>query len=158
MIQSDIVKQQLALHKPSPPGPPKDRNLPLLTCLAILLVGLVMVFSCVWDSSKTSVIIKCLGPGCVMAGITSTLIRILFSYKPACCGRKLEQSAEEKDLLDLNRNIKKQKRLNCVDDVFHEERSDISTNLQKYKIFKIKKRKPEENRENEIVIKVSNLD
>ena len=56
------------------------------------------------DRFKTSMIIKCVGPGLVMAGVTSTLIRILFSYKPTCFikGRKRHQNRKEmKDFGDV---------------------------------------------------------
>ena len=127
--------KQLELLKPTPPGPPKDRNIPLLLSLCILLVGLALVFSCAWYSSITALSSKCMGPGMVMAGIAATLLRILFSYTPTCLVRSSKVSAE---------NIqRKQGKLtpSCKED---------------YSYFSMKQQKANQN--DELVISISNFD
>ena len=77
------------------------------------------MFFCLMDTFKTSLVIKCVGPGLVMAGVTTTLIRILFSYKPTCCikgkqrnlkkraqkGRKRHQDGKEEENFEVVENI-----------------------------------------------------
>ena len=75
----DIIEK----NKPPPPGPPKYYNLPLLLSLLVLLLGLVLVSQSLYDESKTSILVKCLGSSLVFIGTTIVLLRILFSSSPS---------------------------------------------------------------------------
>ena len=86
-FQSEIVLEQLALHKPPPPGPTKYRNFPLIFAIMIMVVGLVIVVANLTENKKTYLLVKCVGPGLVMVGLTAMLLRILFTYKPTICNR-----------------------------------------------------------------------
>ena len=87
-FQSEIVLEQLALHKPPPPGPEKYRNFPLLLALIIMVVGLVIVLANLTENKKTSLLVKCVGPGLVMVGLIAILLRILFTYEPTIWNRR----------------------------------------------------------------------
>ena len=87
-LQSEIVIEQLELHKPPPPGPPKYINYPLIFAILILVVGLVIVLANLSDK-KIPLLVKSVGPCLVCLGLTAMLLRILFSYTPtvwAGCG------------------------------------------------------------------------
>ena len=75
--------EQLEMNKPPVPGPPRDYNLPLLTSLAILGLGLCIISLSVCDASRTPIKIKVMGAGLVGVGMFLTLLRILFSYTPS---------------------------------------------------------------------------
>ena len=75
--------EQIEMNKPPVPGPPRDYNLPLLTSLAILGLGLCIISLSVCDGSKTPIKIKVMGAGLVGVGMFLTLLRILFSYTPS---------------------------------------------------------------------------
>ena len=81
-FQSDLVLDILEKNKPPPPGPPKYYNLPLLLSLLLLLLGLFLVSLSLYDQSKTSIAVKCLGSGLVFAGTSAVLMRILYSSSP----------------------------------------------------------------------------
>ena len=63
LFQSDIVLEQLALQKRPPPAPKEDPNLPLFLAVIIMVVGLVIVFANLTENKKTSLMLKCVGPG-----------------------------------------------------------------------------------------------
>ena len=73
--------EQLELHKPPPPGPPKYINYPLIFAILILVVGLVIVFAN-FSEKKIPLMVKSIGPCLVCLGLTAVLLRILFSYTP----------------------------------------------------------------------------
>ena len=81
-FQSDLVLDILEKNKPPPPGPPKYYNLPLLLSLLVLLLGLFLVSLSLYDESKTSIAVKCLGSSLVFAGTSAVLMRILYSSSP----------------------------------------------------------------------------
>ena len=81
-FQSDLVLDILEKNKPPPPGPPKYYNLPLLLSLLLLLLGLLLVSLSLYDESKTSIAVKCLGSGLVLTGTSAVLLRILYSSSP----------------------------------------------------------------------------
>ena len=55
--QSEIVMEQLELHKPPPPGPAKYINYPLLVSLVLLVVGLGLVLANL-STKKVSLVVK----------------------------------------------------------------------------------------------------
>lgn len=75
--------EQLELNKPVVETEKKYYNVPLLFFLFILSSGLLIVGYSVYDNTKTSIKQKCLGCVLVCSGITTVLIRILFSYSPS---------------------------------------------------------------------------
>ena len=81
-FQSDLVLDILEKNKPPPQGPPKYYNLPLLLSLLVLLLGLFLVSLSLYDKSKTSIAVKCLGSGLVFAGTSAVLLRILYNSTP----------------------------------------------------------------------------
>ena len=74
--------EQLELAKPPPPGPDKYVNYPLLLSLLVLVAGLGLVLANL-SSKKVSLVVKSVGPVLVMTGLTTLLVRILFSYTPS---------------------------------------------------------------------------
>ena len=85
-FQSEIVIEQLELHKPLPPGPPKYINYPLIFAILILVAGLVIVLANLSDK-KIPLMVKSVGTCLVCLGLTAVLLRILFSYRPTVCTR-----------------------------------------------------------------------
>ena len=57
-------------------------QLPLLLSLLLLLLGLLLVSLSLYDPSKTSIAVKCLGSGLVLTGTSAVLLRILYSSSP----------------------------------------------------------------------------
>ena len=74
--------QQLEQNKPHV-KPPVYYNIPLIIFLTILGLGLSIVGLSVVDSSKTSFIVKILGPMMVLVGMFSVLVRIAFTNMPS---------------------------------------------------------------------------
>jgi hypothetical protein len=66
--------------------------------LIIMVVGLVIVLANLTENMKTSLLVKCVGPGLVMMGLTAMLLRILFTYKPTICNghRKKKETSKTK--------------------------------------------------------------
>ena len=60
-----------------------------------MVVGLVIVLANLTENKKTSLMVKCFGPGLVMVGLTAMLVRILFVYTPYTC-RKQGESKKHK--------------------------------------------------------------
>ena len=77
-----MVLDILEKNKPPAPGPPKYYNLPLLLSLAVLGLGLLLASLSLYDESKTSISVKSLGSGLVLAGTSAVLLRILYSSPP----------------------------------------------------------------------------
>ena len=73
----------LEKNKPPPPGPPQYYNLPLLLSLLVLVAGLLLSGLTLYDGSKTSLLVKCLGPSLVWCGTWALLLRILLSFPPS---------------------------------------------------------------------------
>ena len=69
--------------KPPPPGPEKYINYPLLVTLLLLVVGLGLVLANLSTNNNVSLLMKSAGPILVMTGLTTMLLRILFSYTPS---------------------------------------------------------------------------
>jgi hypothetical protein len=103
-FKSEIVLEQLALHKPPPPGPKNYRNFPLLFAIIIMVVGLVIVLANLTENKKTSLLVKCVGPGLVLVGLTAILLRILFTYKPTICNRHKKKKEISKAIVTSSQN------------------------------------------------------
>ena len=91
--------EQLELQKPPPAGPKQEPNIPLLLAIIVLLVGLILVFVNLTET-KFSLIFKCVGPCLVMFGLTTMLLRILFSYTPTFCkGSRSKRKKANKEVI-----------------------------------------------------------
>jgi hypothetical protein len=55
----------------------------------MMVIGLGIVLANLTENKKTSLLVKCVGPGLVMVGLTATLLRILF-YMPYTCRKRGE--------------------------------------------------------------------
>ena len=70
----------MELQKPPPPGKPKNWNVPLLSSVGMLVMGLVVIFFSLMQGGM--LVLQCAGPGLVMLGLTFMLLSILFTNKP----------------------------------------------------------------------------
>ena len=102
-FQSEIVIEQLELHKPPPSGPPKYR-------IIILVVGLVIVLLNL-SERKIPLLVKIVGPCLVMVGLTAMLVRILFSYTPSICdgggskGKTMKRERPSEHALSISQGV-----------------------------------------------------
>ena len=70
-----------------------------------MVVGLVIVLANLTENKKTSLLVKCGGPGLVMVGLTAILLRILFTYKPSICNRHRKKKEMSKTIVTKSQNI-----------------------------------------------------
>ena len=85
-LQSDVVLAQLdQLKSVKNEDRLLRRGSPILRMsLLVLMTGLTIVTSCVWDQSLTSQRVKWFGPCLVLTGLAFTLWKILLIDKPTC--------------------------------------------------------------------------
>ena len=90
--------------------PPVYYNIPLIIFLTTLGLGLGIVGLSVVDSSKTSFIVKILGPMMVLVGMFSVLVRIAFTNMPSFLAENSSSSSDQKQ----NHMREKQSTVNSI--------------------------------------------
>ena len=90
--------------------PPVYYNIPLIIFLTILGLGLSIVGLSVVDSSKTSFIVKILGPMMVLVGMFTVLVRIAFTNMPSFLAENSSSSSDQKQ----NHMREKQSTVNSI--------------------------------------------
>ena len=96
--------QQLEQNKPRV-KPPVYYNIPLIIFITILGLGLSIVGLSVVDSSKTSFIVKILGPMMVLVGMFSVLVRIAFTNMPSFLAENSSSFPKKNHLRDKQSTV-----------------------------------------------------
>ena len=87
------MTSQLELQKPPAPGKATYWNIPLLSSIGLVVAGLGIIFTALVEETMLLVLV-CAGPGLVMLGVTSMLIRVLFTNTPTVLVRGVGRLVE----------------------------------------------------------------